>query len=526
MAIKIGQYISYPNCAAWEAVQMQKMDEITLNSLRHEVRDQVNKSDATGRHIILTSLTKESFAPEKLQSWLKCWEQYLIEARIADLNQLREENLRFTGLTLCDLTQQARENDGCYFLKLALVDVSKIIARFKTGMMNTKAMQPSERPIPVKLPVITPEDFIPETRAKITTVNNNEQRRVNIQTKLRNRLDNKNKLKQYNDRIKNVYDQIKWMAELTSLGKELDTLSEQEIADRWDAFTQKKLQQEDRGIDPELLKELELEAEAPEQKGPPAKALGKKHRAKLRSNTNAVATTVTTGVQPSSDREKAQKVSAVTASAINPLHLQVMNLNAKVRDGQCLYSLHDRCLRWRGAKPSAISTFTDFDSESGHWVLSYAACTTKAQLTYQKRVHAIPMERIMNQPALVDKYSFGYRFCGSDGTKNQTGRCFYAEMTDKSGHVEKGLIRVASGDDGQIYHIHFQKSGTLSLEQLTQSVPCPPKEVSEGKEGSPQAEEGGFESVVGPYNFALGFNDTIVMTIHEDGTTFTLWPVK
>lgn len=507
MTIKIGQYTGYPNYAAM-AAKLEQFDKHTFSCLTQEAQDQVTK-----KMRVIRSMKIEDFDPQKLECWLKCWERILVEGSIAVGYQNSAKNLQNKGFKLDDVKPQSQEAMGHYFLEGAQMSAAEKIAKFRTGCMLAEAHLIPD--ILRRPQALTLADIKPEAYKKVMTREGDADKRSNCQrAELRSRLYHKKTLEEYTDEIRNLHDQIRWLAHLSSQGKEFDTFSQQQIADQWQAFNQKKSHLEDSGVDPEFMKELE--AEAREQKGTPAKAQNKKNRPKHRLKAKAV--------QPAPEQEKGQTVSSeVTQKSGVVPEFRPLNLKTKVQGSKRLFSLHRRVKRWRDAKLSEISTFFDFDSQRGAWVQHYAGYTLD-ELNYQKRVHAIPMECIMNQPALVDKYSFKYKFCGSDGTKNQTGRCFYAEMADRNGKVEMGLIRVASSDRNEIYHIHFHKADTMSIAQLTQPVPCLQKEVSEGKEAPTQAEEGEYQHV-GAYSLTSGPGDTLVMTIHEDGTSFKIWPV-
>jgi hypothetical protein len=505
MSSEIQQYKCYRSYSDPELIKKRDVfEKLTLFFLDKKVHNAATPA--------FSSLTMALLDPKKSETWLNTWRTILIEESIASSFEQTAASMHKLHRTLDDLHETARMRLEQLFFETAQKQADERIKAFKEGCMlveTEKLVTPSSGNYDSRY-TIKIEDLRSGARGGLAEPSKNQLAILRERYRLETLLQQKKEQKKVQKEIDSLHAQFQLMAWISSQGKELSDLTEQEITDEWNAFEEQRLRKKESEvaseapeIDPEFLKELA--ADESERKTPVATASVRKAAGKRKPK----------------PRPKPKEVLAVPEKkGENKAVSESVTVGHVLGLKQHQFSLHRRILRWRGAKLDDIPSFTDFDSQLGTWVHHYASYTPK-ELQYQKWVHEIPMEQILCDPALLKKYSFGYRFCGPDGTKNLTGRCFYAEMTDGNKKVEKGLIRVAVNEHQQIYHIHFQKTGVLAVAHLMQSIPCPKADSFDEKEPPDGAEW----QHTSPYGFSREPNGTILITVHEDGTTFRVYPL-
>ena len=136
---------------------------------------------------------------------------------------------------------------------------------------------------------------------------------------------------------------------------------------------------------------------------------------------------------------------------------EVAKLN---RSKKTKYAVHSRVKRWETTDLGKVRGFHP----------NYENLSPKKLLFVKNSHYLAGIEHIINNEKLCEEYSFHYKYSGPDGTKNQTGRGFYGEMSYK-GKTFEGFFHVAIGEDNCMFHAMFEEpTGIISPQTLCKKL--------------------------------------------------------
>ena len=212
------------------------------------------------------------------------------------------------------------------------------------------------------------------------------------------------------------------------------------------------------------------------------------------------------------------------SSPPKPYQSALMKLNTSTIPSK--YKLHPRVLRWQTLDLKKIREFED-RNEKKNLIHSYKKMD-ETDLKEQKAYHnLIGLERILNFPDLMERYTFTYTFetDRDEMAKTHRGRVLFGQI-EINGKIKNVIVRLAIDEkENLIYHMHTSEIKKVpSIYDLCKNLGDSDGKGIEKSEASDSSWE-----IQGSKSFDIDKKDnTLKMTIKQTGfspVTFSFLPL-